>query len=158
MAFAPRRFQVETPLVPLAVTVVNGAVTEIRLKARARRRASTPFEHLVARELREYADGRRSTFTFPVEPTGTLFCRTVWAELQRIPYGRTATYAEIARRVGSPNGARAVGQANHHNPVPIVIPCHRVVAARGKLGGYGGGVDLKRRMLALEESHSPAMS
>lgn len=158
MAFAPRRFQVETRLVPLAVTVANGAVTEIKLKARARRRASTPFEHLVARELREYADGRRSSFSFPVEPEGTPFCQAVWAELQRIPYGRTATYAEIARRVGNPKGARAVGQANHYNPVPIVIPCHRVVAARGKLGGYGGGVDLKRRMLALEEAHSPAMS
>ena len=157
MAFAPRRFQVDTRLTPLAVTVANGAVTEIRLKAKARRRPATTFEHLVARELREYAEGSRSTFSFPVEPEGSAFHRSVWRELQRIPYGRTATYGEIARKLGNPNGAQAVGQANHHNPVPIVIPCHRVVAAGGKLGGYGGGVDLKRRLLALEEAHSPAL-
>lgn len=158
MAFAPRRFHVELPQTSLVVTVANGAVTRIRLNAHSRRRPTTPFERLVARELKEYGEGQRTAFTFPVEPAGSDFCVTVWHELQHIPYGGTATYGEIARRVGEPGGAQAVGQANHLNPIPIVIPCHRVVAAHGKLGGYGGGVNLKRRLLALEEAHSPALA
>ena len=158
MTGATHQFLVETPLVTLAVKVANEAVTEIRLKGRARSGPTTPFERHVARELTEYAKGERSTFTFRIAPAGSPFHHTVWTELRRIPYGSTATYAEIATRLGNPHAARAVGQANHHNPIPIVIPCHRVVAAGGKLGGYGGGLDIKRRLLALEEAHSPAVS
>lgn len=146
-------FQVPSGLVNLAVTIQDGAVTQILLHGCATRPPETPFEHQVAQELTEYLTGARSRFTFHVSPTGTPFERRCWDALQQIPYGETRTYGEIARTVGTPNGARAVGSANHKNPIPIVIPCHRVVAAGGGLGGYGGGLDLKRRLLALEQSH-----
>ena len=103
------------------------------------------------REVREYLDGRRRTFTVPVDLEGVPpFRRRVLRAALRIPYGRTVSYAELARRAGSPRGARAVGQAMATNPVPLVIPCHRVLATGGGLGGYGGGLDLKRYLLALE--------
>ena len=98
----------------------------------------------------EYLHGKRTAFTFPIRPAGTPFELAVWQALERIPYGATRTYGEIAHDVGRPGAARAIGQANHKNPIPIVIPCHRVVAAGGKLGGYGGGLNLKRRLLDLE--------
>jgi methylated-DNA-[protein]-cysteine S-methyltransferase len=103
------------------------------------------------REVREYLDGRRRRFTVPVDLEDVPpFRRRVLRAALRIPYGRTVSYAELARRSGSPRGARAVGQAMATNPVPLVIPCHRVLATGGGLGGYGGGLDLKRYLLALE--------
>ena len=146
-------FLVASELVNLGVTVQDGAVTQIRLHGRANRPPETPIEHQVAQELMEYLTGKRSRFTLPVAPTGTPFERRCWHALQQIPYGETRTYAEIARTVGNPKGYRAVGSANHKNPIPIIIPCHRVVASGGGLGGYGGGLDLKRRLLALEQAH-----
>lgn len=143
-------FLVASDLVRLAVTIQDGAVTRIDLHGHATRQAETPFERQVAQELLEYLAGTRSRFTLHVSPSGTEFERRCWDALQQIPYGETRTYGEIARSVGNPNGARAVGSANHKNPIPIVIPCHRVVAAGGGLGGYGGGLDLKRKLLNLE--------
>ena len=103
------------------------------------------------REIRAYCAGRRRRFTVPIDLSGMPpFRRKVLTEARRIPYGRTVTYAELARRAGSPRAARAVGQAMAHNPVALVVPCHRVVAAGGGLGGFGGGLALKRRLLALE--------
>ena len=92
----------------------------------------------------------RETFDLELRPTGTPFQLRVWAELSRIPYGETISYAELARRVGSPNGFRAVGQANGRNPISVVVPCHRVIGADGRLAGYGGGTDRKRFLLDLE--------
>ncbi|MBI2404212.1 MAG: methylated-DNA--[protein]-cysteine S-methyltransferase [Gemmatimonadetes bacterium] len=148
-------FLVASDLVNLAVTVQDGAVTQIRLHGRVTRPPETPFERQVTEELSEYLAGQRSRFTLHVSPTGTDFERRCWDALQQIPYGETRTYAEIARVVGNPNGYRAVGSANHKNPIPIIIPCHRVVASGGGLGGYGGGLDLKRRLLALEQARHP---
>jgi methylated-DNA-[protein]-cysteine S-methyltransferase len=148
MATTP--FRVASALVDLAVTVADGAVTAIRLHGRAARPPETPLERQVAAELGEYFAGTRSRFTFPLAPAGTEFERRVWDALQRIPYGETQTYGAIAHRLGSPHAARAVGSANHKNPIPIVIPCHRVVRTGGGLGGYGGGLELKRRLLDLE--------
>ena len=102
------------------------------------------------RQLAAYFDGRLSAFDLPLAPTGTLFQQRVWAELQRIPYGTTRSYGELARRLGSPNASRAVGLANGRNPLGIIIPCHRVVGASGKLVGYGGGLGRKEALLALE--------
>ena len=102
-----------------------------------------------ARELEEYFAGTRTGFEVPLELDGTPFQREVWNELTRIGYGETITYGELARRVGRPRGPRAVGQANGRNPVPIIVPCHRVVASGG-IGGYGGGLKVKRALLALE--------
>ena len=102
------------------------------------------------RQLKEYFAGQRREFTIPLDLRGTEFQRRCWDELVRIPYGETRSYAEIARAVGSPNGFRAVGQANHHNPVAIVVPCHRVLAGGRNLGGYGGGLPTKAFLLRLE--------
>ncbi len=105
-------------------------------------------------ELQEYLAGKRTRFDVPLIPEGTSFQQRVWAELRRIPYGKTVSYREIAARIGKPNAARAVGTANGRNPLTVVVPCHRVIAADGALGGYSGGLDRKARLLALEARQS----
>ncbi len=102
------------------------------------------------RQLREYFAGKREQFDLPVAPAGTDFQRGVWRILQEIPYGKTISYGELAKRVGNPKASRAVGAANGQNPIPIVIPCHRVIGANGKLTGFGGGLPIKEALLALE--------
>jgi methylated-DNA-[protein]-cysteine S-methyltransferase len=101
-------------------------------------------------QLGEYFAGRRQSFDLPLELNGTDFQCSVWRGLAEIPYGETVSYAEMALMVGRPQAFRAVGQANGANPIPIVLPCHRVVASGGGLGGYGGGLPMKRQLLALE--------
>ncbi len=101
-------------------------------------------------ELQEYFAGKRRRFSTPLDLRGTDFQLRCWRALVEIPYGKTITYAELAKRVGSPRGFRAVGMANHDNPVAIIVPCHRVMASNGSLGGYGGGLELKRALLELE--------
>jgi len=102
------------------------------------------------RQLDEYFSGRRRHFELEVGPGGTPFQLQVWHELQEIPYGTTISYGELARRAGHPRAARATGSANARNPIPIVIPCHRVIAADGSLGGYSAGVEIKAALLRLE--------
>lgn len=114
------------------------------------------FEESVAtlqpyvRELEEYFAGWRREFTFALDMRGTDFQLACWKALLAIPYGETRSYADIARAVGRPQGFRAVGMANNRNPIAIVVPCHRVIASDGTLCGYGGGLDLKRKLLELE--------
>ena len=115
-------------------------------------RAGFAPNRAAAQQILEYLDGKRVAFDLPLDLRGTDFQRRVWAELLAIPYGETRTYAELARTLGEPGAARAVGTANGANPCAIVVPCHRVVAAGGKLGGFGGGLPLKRRLLALERA------
>lgn len=103
-----------------------------------------------ARQLEAYFAGRLTDFDLPLEMRGTPFQLRVWQELRRIPYGRTISYAELACRVGSPKGFRAVGAANGKNPIPIVVPCHRVIESNGGLGGFSCGLAYKRRLLDLE--------
>ncbi len=102
------------------------------------------------RQLRAYFAGRLRDFELPLAPEGTPFHLRVWAELRRIPYGTTISYGELARRIGRPQASRAVGRANGANPLPIVIPCHRVIGSNGRLTGYGGGLGIKQKMLELE--------
>ncbi len=102
------------------------------------------------KQLREYFAGKRADFDLPLAPEGTEFQRSVWRNLQDIPYGETISYGELAKRVGNPKASRAVGAANGQNPIPIVIPCHRVIGANGKLTGFGGGLPTKEALLALE--------
>ncbi len=109
------------------------------------------------RQLELYLNGRLKEFTLPMRPDGTSFMKRVWEELLKVPYGTVTTYKELAAAAGSPRAVRAVGTANARNPIAIFIPCHRVINTGGKLGGYGGGLDLKRRLLDLEERGS-AMS
>jgi len=102
------------------------------------------------RQIREYFNGQRTGFDLPLAPEGTPFQRKVWTHLQEIPYGQTISYGELARRIGNPKASRAVGAANGVNPLPIVIPCHRVIGANGKLTGFGGGLPIKEALLTLE--------
>lgn len=146
------RIVFDTPVGPMALEGTEDALTALYLP-------NTPVEPvgaetpLLARgrgELLEYLVGKRRTFDLTLKPQGTPFQQKVWSALADIPYGQTITYGELARRVGCPKGSRAVGQANHRNPLPILLPCHRVVGAGGTLTGYGGGLELKEWLLRLE--------
>jgi len=105
----------------------------------------------VLRQLRAYFAGELENFDLPLAPEGTAFQKKVWDELCQIPYGETISYGALAKRIGNPNASRAVGLANGSNPIPIVIPCHRVIGSNGKLTGYGGGLPIKEKLLALEK-------
>jgi methylated-DNA-[protein]-cysteine S-methyltransferase len=111
-----------------------------------------------ARELNEYFSGKRREFTFALDLRGTPFQMQCWRALLAIPYGETCTYADIARAIKNPQAFRAVGLANNRNPIAIVVPCHRVIASDGTLCGYGGGLDLKRRLLELEGARTGVLA
>jgi len=106
------------------------------------------------RQLQAYFEKTRTHFDLPLKPEGTPFQMSVWRELQHIPYGTTISYGEVANRIGRPNASRAVGAANGANPIPIVIPCHRVIGSKGEMTGYGGGVQIKKILLELENPGS----
>ena len=114
------------------------------------RRGDHPLLQRARRQLDEYFDGQRDRFDLPLAPRGTQFQRTVWHALATIPYGETVSYAQLAARVGRPTAMRAVGAANGRNPLPIVLPCHRVIGADGSLTGFGGGLPTKQFLLELE--------
>lgn len=111
----------------------------------------TPLIKRAYRQLTEYFHGARREFDLPLNPKGTAFQKQVWEALLTIPYGMTCSYADIARKIGNPKAYRAVGGANNKNPIFIVIPCHRVIGANGSLVGYGGGIEMKKYLLLLEQ-------
>jgi methylated-DNA-[protein]-cysteine S-methyltransferase len=113
---------------------------------------AAPFDSAI-RQLAEYSTGHRREFELDLDFSGTAFQVEVWAALRRIPYGRTISYGDLAARIGQPGAARAVGAANHANPLPIVIPCHRVIGADGSMVGFGGGLAIKQRLLQFEVAH-----
>ncbi|HIY48081.1 MAG TPA: methylated-DNA--[protein]-cysteine S-methyltransferase [Candidatus Alistipes faecigallinarum] len=115
-------------------------------------RAAQEILEQAAREIGEYFEGKRRAFAVPTAAAGTPFQQAVWNALKEIPYGETRTYGEIARRIGHPRASRAVGQANNRNPLPIVVPCHRVIGTSGALTGYAGGLAVKVRLLELERT------
>lgn len=105
------------------------------------------------KEIKEYLEGKRNSFDLPLEPEGTEFQKKVWNALKEIPYGETRSYGEIAKIIGNEKASRAVGMANNKNPIMIMIPCHRVIGANGKLVGYAGGLDVKEKLLNMEKNH-----
>jgi methylated-DNA-[protein]-cysteine S-methyltransferase len=119
-----------------------------KIQLRESRRALAPY----LRELDEYFAGERREFTMPLDLRGTAFQLACWQALLAIPYGETCSYGDIARAIGHPQAFRAVGMSNNRNPVAIVVPCHRVIASGGSLCGYGGGLDIKRKLLDLEQT------
>jgi methylated-DNA-[protein]-cysteine S-methyltransferase len=140
-------FVIDTPIGPLGVVVEGPAVVGVRFGARP----GVAAEHPAATQLAAYFAGELTDFTVPVEMRGgSYFERAVWAEIAKIPYGEMLTYGAIATALGDPGAARAVGTACNHNPVPVIVPCHRVVGAGGRMVGFGGGLDRKRRLLELE--------
>ena len=110
------------------------------------------FLERCAREIQAFMDGKSKKLDLPTAPQGTEFQKRVWKELRKIPRGKTASYRDIAERVGSPRAVRAVGSANARNPICIVVPCHRVITSSGALGGYAGGIALKKHLLELEQN------
>ena len=143
----------DTPLGQMALAEEGGALTRLFLPGEGIPRMvsrETPLLSKGRDEILAYLRGERRSFDLPLDPMGTPFQQAVWAELRRIPYGETRSYAQVAAGIGKPKAVRAVGQANHRNPLPIFIPCHRVIGASGKLTGYGGGLDLKQKLLELE--------
>ena len=144
-----------TPIGELLLVGDGEALTAVEFDD-ARRGSPTPggagdsvIEEAAA-QLRAYFAGTRTTFDLPLRAAGTPFEQAVWEELRRIPYGETTSYGELAARVGEPTAARAVGRANGRNPLPIIVPCHRVIGADGSLTGFGGGLECKRALLDLE--------
>ena len=144
----------ESPVGPLTLQAEDGALTAILFGDRRKGLpGDDPVLEQAVGELMEYFTGYRREFTVPVHMRGTVFQREVWAALCEIPYGATASYGDIARRIGRPRACRAVGMANHRNPVPIIVPCHRVIGSSGALTGYGGGLPVKSFLLAWEKEH-----
>lgn len=137
---------------------------DVRSESEHRKKLTVQFEESprvmrpYTRELEEYFAGQRRDFTFALDLRGTEFQLACWRALLAIPYGETRTYADIARAVGRPQGFRAVGMANNRNPIAIVVPCHRVIASDGTLCGYGGGLDIKRKLLELEGALSGTLA
>ncbi|AWV07932.1 methylated-DNA--[protein]-cysteine S-methyltransferase [Marilutibacter maris] len=148
----------DSPVGPLRIAASDVGVHAIEFHAQrhpvprdARWQAGEhPLLDAVAAQLDDYFAGRRTGFDLPLAPEGTAFQRSVWLELARIPYGSTVSYAQMASRVGRPAAVRAVGAANGRNPLPIVLPCHRVIGADGSLTGFGGGLPTKQFLLELE--------
>jgi methylated-DNA-[protein]-cysteine S-methyltransferase len=146
---------IETPFGPVHAAVnADGALTELKFGAAEDNGNGTAANPAVRRQLDEFFAGKRTTFDLPMAPAGTEFQKRVWAELARIPYGETISYAELAKRVGSEGAARAVGRANATNPIAVVVPCHRVIGANGSLTGYAYGVELKRNLLDFEKGQA----
>jgi methylated-DNA-[protein]-cysteine S-methyltransferase len=149
--------QIESPLGPLLLAADDAGLRQIEFANGKRasqpdpawREDPTQLREPI-RQLRAYFAGELENFDLPLAPVGTPFQLGVWRRLSEIPYGQTISYGELARRIGNPNASRAVGLANGSNPIPIVIPCHRVIGSNGKLTGYGGGLPIKEKLLALE--------
>jgi methylated-DNA-[protein]-cysteine S-methyltransferase len=146
-----------SPLGPILLTADESGLTGINFQngkgakkpPRGSIESKAPFEEAVA-QINAYFRGERRDFDLPLSPAGTEFQRSVWNALCRIPYGRTISYGELAKRLGKPTASRAVGAANGRNPLPIVVPCHRVIGSNGRLTGYYGGTHLKEFLLKLE--------
>ena len=155
------RARFRSPIGTLTLEVDEAGLRALRFGAQGAPRpprSAAEDAHLEAtrRALKEYFAGRSPGLP-PMDLRGSEFQRAVWSALLEIPWGETRSYGEIAARIGRPGAARAVGGANHENPIPILVPCHRVVASRGALGGYGGGLDRKRWLLSHEADHGPLL-
>ena len=145
---------VDTPIGPLLLHADDGRLTRIEFgAATACSSGAPPFPEAEA-QLRAYFAGELERFHLPLAPRGTAFQHSVWDALAEIPYGSTTTYSELAVRIGRPSACRAVGAANGRNPLPVIVPCHRVIGAAGALTGYGGGLTRKQHLLALEAAEA----
>lgn len=160
------RIVIDSPVGPLLLTADSEGLREIRFHAAtaaageggaAQAEAGAAVAAETARQLRAYFAGERHAFDLPLAPRGTPFQLAVWRALGAIPYGATTSYGAIAARIGRPQAVRAVGAANGANPLPIVVPCHRVIGSDGRLVGYGGGLPIKRALLALERGTPPGL-
>ncbi|MFA5514065.1 MAG: methylated-DNA--[protein]-cysteine S-methyltransferase [Sphaerochaetaceae bacterium] len=144
------------PIGPVLIAQEDGFITEVapyknEIKSKGEKK-ETALTNKAFSQLKEYFNKERKIFDLPLNPTGTQFQKQVWHALSEIPYGETRSYKDIAVAIGNPKASRAVGMANNRNPISFIIPCHRVIGADGSLVGYGGGLDLKVKLLKLEGS------
>ena len=146
---------IETPLGVMRAEADENALVLLEFDAApVGESTSNAILEKIRAELTEYFAGKRNDFTVEMSPAGTEFQKRVWAELRRIPHGKTISYEELAHRIGKPTAQRAVAQANGANPICILIPCHRVIAKNGRLGGYSSGLERKRFLLGLERGEA----
>jgi len=145
----------KSPLGAIEIEADDKAITGLRLLRNNPANRQTSTNSLIKKtciQLDEYFTGKRQKFDLPLSPQGSVFQHTVWKQLQEIPYGQTISYAQLAKAIHNPKACRAVGSANGKNPIAIVIPCHRVIASNGGLGGFASGLDNKIQLLALEKN------
>lgn len=139
----------------IGIVEQEGKIIQVKINTpiqkKEEKEEKTPLLEEGIRQLKEYFAGTRKQFELPLYLEATDFKKQVWKELIKIPYGKTATYKQIAEKIGNPKAARAVGMANHNNPIPIIIPCHRVIGTNGKLTGYALGLEMKEKLLVLEK-------
>jgi methylated-DNA-[protein]-cysteine S-methyltransferase len=153
---------IDSPIGPLTLAGRGSVLTNLRMvdqtyePSRAAWKLDQGSFPEAVEQLEAYFAGELTEFDVELDMRGTAFQRRVWQALLTIPYGQTRSYGEIATQIGAPGAARAVGLANGHNPIAIIVPCHRVIGASGSLTGYGGGLDRKKTLLALEKSRAPA--
>ncbi len=156
----------ESPVGPLLLSGTEHAVHRIQFMTAPCMAVSLsespakdwPLGRAAIRQLEEYFHRHRTAFSIPIDMQGTPFQEKIWNLLQAIPYGTTCSYSELAARAGNPRAARAVGNANHANPLPIIVPCHRVIPRNGTIGNYAGGADIKKALLELEQHKCTARS
>jgi methylated-DNA-[protein]-cysteine S-methyltransferase len=146
----PERFIMKSPVGNIAATVSSHGLQELKQTSEDVKPPKTPFGREVRDQLKDYFAKKLTKFDMKLDLQGTDFQKSVWNELCKIPHGSMVSYGYIAQRIGKPKAARAVGSANHNNPLWIVVPCHRVVSSQGKLTGYAGGLDMKAYLLQLE--------
>jgi len=152
-------FVYDSPFGALVIESDGKAITGLKTESTIKKEGTEPFgvkqastlTDITAMQLKEYFTGKRKKFDIPLNPHGTDFQLSVWKELEKIPYGKTRSYKQIAQAIGNPKASRAVGMANNKNPIWILIPCHRVIGADGDLTGYGGGIEMKKRLLNIEK-------
>lgn len=145
----------DSPLGPIYIYEENGFITKLLFNEKINGEVlnESPLTIKAKEQLDLYFKGELKEFILPLSPKGTPFRKKVWQALLNIPYGKTASYLDIARAIGNEKACRAVGQANGFNPIPIIIPCHRIINSNGKLGGYSGGLELKVQLLEHEKIH-----
>lgn len=150
------RKDINTKIGIITIIEENNSIIEIGINQAIEKdsiQRDTPLLRETQKQLTQYFTGKRKIFDVPLNPKGTKFMKEVWTALQKIPYGEVKSYQQIAQMVGNPKAARAVGMANHRNPIPILIPCHRVIGSNGKLVGYALGMEIKRFLLAWEKEN-----
>lgn len=151
------KLTIETPIGLLEITATNEAIVGVKPVDHEENAAGDAVANDLAQkcktELEEYFAGKRKSFDLPLKSEGTDFQKQVWEQLKCIPYGETRTYGEVAEMMGKPKASRAIGMANHHNPILILVPCHRVIGADGSLTGYAAGIEAKKYLLEFEKKN-----
>lgn len=153
MSESPATTIVDSPIGPLEIQASDSGVTRIhflRAKKSSKKNSTHPVLQECQKQLKEYFAGKRTRFDLPLDLNGTEFQKKVWRGLGKIPHGKTISYGELAKRIGNPKACRAVGGANNKNPVPLLVPCHRVIGKNGDLVGFAGRLDIKKWLIAHE--------